>query len=136
MTEQEKLKKEYEGLAKFLGWIYIPFDDYHQEHVGWYSEDPRLITARKGVQKNGKHISFVARHTLALDFRYNYDRLMQVFEGLSKKYGLTLSFTKEGLWINDGEDDIFFEGNDTKECLYDACLSFLKLIRKTEKKKK
>ena len=93
--DKVRLREEYKLIAEFLGWHYIPYDAESDSKLwaGWHkavkvnTEDPPKL----GVVVGSKNPGFITRKTLDLNFRYNWEMLMQVvtfIEGIEdKKHG-------------------------------------------------
>ena len=90
---RNKLRREYKMIADFIGWHYVPFNanDNIRHTAGWYK--PISIDENKApvLFVGSKNPGFITRKTLDLNFRYNWEMLMQVvtfIEGIEdKKHG-------------------------------------------------
>lgn len=73
--DKEKLKQEYELIAQFMGYKYVPFNqDNEKISPGWYRvENPEKILSEKVLSQY-----YLGRTWSSLDFRYDFNKLLWV----------------------------------------------------------
>ena len=96
---QKELKQEYKVIAEFLGYTYFPYSNekgvQNKEYPGWFDTsqyDFKHPLTKQEVRIFGhKSKSYICRHTIGLNFKFDWNMIMKVVNHIEK-----LENTKHG----------------------------------------
>ena len=145
MQQQTEIEKEYEYIAKFLGYTYFPYSDkktvQFKEYPGWFN----TVNCTNSDNSNNQDRVFtytskayVCRTTSDLNFRNDYNQLLKIVEYIEKlqdrRHGgfkviidddCCLIHSKNKTKIGIAYSKMYCGKNDKKEAIYQSCLMFI-----------
>lgn len=128
--KKERLLKEYELLARFAGYIHIPFTEKGQFASGWFWDYvlfPQEDFSESEIAMIRKHnkIKRICGKTLDLLFKYDFNRLMRIVDKIEEN-GATVTIKGNSCHIKDkGYDKTIITGKKISS-VYDCCVDYVK----------
>ena len=141
LEERNQLREEYKTIASFMGYEHFPFSNngtiQNKEYPGWFK--PVKLSNDMGEFRLYVYKSpcFVARKTLDLDFKHNWEMLMKVVGKIEKiqhqKYGrFKVKIEDDSCLIQStlkGKEStyskVYVSPNNKKQAVYESCLMFV-----------